>query len=81
MLKFEITFITKVIPRLGKLDSHDILDPDPKFTVGIISWFVRYHMTSLKGCVVVMGFWTDSLWTFVDIEKGSDTVTCAMSIV
>jgi len=69
MLKFEITFITKVIPRLGKLDSHDILYSDSEFTVGIVSWFVRYHMTSLKGCVVVMGFWTDSLWTLVDIEK------------
>jgi hypothetical protein len=81
MLKLEITFITKVIPRLGQLDSHDILDPDSKFTVGVVSWFVGNDMSSLECCVVVMGFWTYSLWSLVNIEERADTMTGTMSII
>jgi hypothetical protein len=81
MLELEITFIAKVIPRLGQLYSHDVLDPDPKLTVGIVSWFVGDDMPSLKCCVVVVGFWTYTLWSFVNIEEGTDTVTGTMSVI
>jgi hypothetical protein len=81
MLKLEITLIAKVIPRLGQLDSHDIFDPNSKFTVGIISWFVGDDVSSLKCGFVVVRFWTYSLWSFVDIEERTDPVTGAMSVI
>lgn len=40
MLKLQVALVTKVVPRLGKLYTHDILDPNTKFPIRIVSRFV-----------------------------------------
>ena len=47
MFKLEVTFITKVIPRLGKLYTHDVLDSNTKFPICIVSRFVGDDVPSL----------------------------------
>jgi hypothetical protein len=47
MFKLEVTFVTKVIPRLGKLYTHDILNPDTEFPICIVSWLVGDNVSSL----------------------------------
>jgi hypothetical protein len=69
MFKLEITLVTKVIPRFGHFDTHDILDSNTEFPIGIVAWFVRDDMPSLQSCVVVVWLWPDPLWSLVDVEE------------
>jgi len=67
MFKFEVTFITKVIPRLGKLYTHDVLDSNTEFPICIVSWLVGDNMSSLQCCVIVVRLWSDPLRSLVDV--------------
>ena len=47
MFKLEVAFVTKVVPRLGKLYTHNILDSNTEFPVCIVSWLVGEDVSSL----------------------------------
>jgi hypothetical protein len=81
MLHFQIPFPPKVTPRLSNLDSNDIFYTYPKLAIRIVSRLIRYHVAWLKRSFVVKSFQTDSLWTFVDIQKVTDAVTCTMTVI
>jgi hypothetical protein len=47
MFKLQVALVTKVVPCLGKLYTHDILDSNTKFPVRIVSWLVGDNVSSL----------------------------------
>lgn len=69
MLKFEISLVPKIMSRLGQLDPDHILDPDSKLAIGIVARLVRYHMSGLQRCIVIVRLGTYTLRTLVHIQK------------
>ena len=69
VFKFEVTLVTKVVSSLGELDTHDVFDSYTEFSVCIVARLVGNHMTSLESCIVVVWLWSNSLWSFVDIQE------------
>jgi hypothetical protein len=81
MLHLQVPLAPEITSRLSNLDPHDILYTYPKLAIRIVSRLIRYHVAWLKRSFVVKSFQTDSLWTFVDIQKVTDAVTCTMTVI
>jgi hypothetical protein len=67
VLHLQIPFIPKITPRFRHLHPDNILYPDSKLSIGVVSWFIRDDMSRLKGCIIVCYTWTDTLRTLVNV--------------
>src|SRR5438876_7383774 len=57
----------------------EVLEADTAPALLVIARLIRHHHAGLERLVAAP--WTQPLWPFVDVEKGADAMTSAVSIV